>query len=400
MWLAVGAAVVAALWLAVQVVSVAMARRHAVEAPERALGWRPGDGPALARLAEDRYEQARGADDLHGVRHLARQALRRGPLEVRALRVLALVSQQLDQPDRAKALMAEAGQRSLRDAPSQLWLFQQAMARADYPAAFRHGDALMRRAPYRSSISPVLVLAAEHPLAVGALVERLSHRPPWRASITQELARTNPAAAFDVLSRLSRAGSTPSDAEVGHLVERMVGAGQVDQAYLVWVQLLAPEGLSRLADVYDGGFDGLPGATPFNWRLSKSPEASAEIAEAPQGGGKALYARFGAAGPVVLAEELLLLAPGRYRISTRAYTEEPDRGDQLRWAFGCAAAKFEPMAEIRSTDETLVWRDASAVVEVPAQGCAAQSLRLTGRPGDLPGFARAWFDHVTVERTP
>jgi hypothetical protein len=399
-WLFLAVAAVVGLWLAVQVVTVAMARRYAADEPQLALAWRSDYAPALAALAEHRSDRAMAAPELREARALAERALAHGPLEVRAIRVLGLASEQLGDSAGAAALLSEAGRRSQREGPAHMWLFRQAMKRQDYPAAFRHADALMRKPVYRSTVEPQLVAAALDPAAVGALVARLGHNPPWRSSVIQDLARTAPGAAFEVLLGLTGSSAPPTDAEVAQLVERVAGAGHIEQAYVMWAQLLPPAGVPHLANVYDGGFEGLVGAPPFNWRVTTDQEASAQITQGPDGDGQALYARFGAGAPVMLAEQLLLLPPARYRVSIRAYAEEPNRGDQLLWMIGCAATPFRPLTELKTTDEALVWRGVSAVVELPAQGCEAQSLRLIGRAGDLPGFARAWFDQVTVERIP
>jgi hypothetical protein len=125
--------------------------------------------------------------------------------------------------------------------------------------------------------------------------------------------------------------------------------------------------------------------------------AGAELSPGPEGDGRTLYVHYGARKPVAVAQQMLLLPPGRYELSARAYMEEGRRGDQLRWTLTCHQGP--PLADMPGPDEGLVWVDTRKVVDVPAQGCEAQRLVLSAEPGEVrTDQIRAWYDRVALKR--
>lgn len=392
-----GLAILASLWLGYQVFAVAQAQRYAKDRPEQALAWRPGHAAALGRAAEEALLAAQPSGQSDEAVAMAREALAVSPLNLRALKVLGMSAASTGQDAQAEALISLAAQRSLRDPSAHLWLFQRRVNQRDWPRAFFHADVLLAKPPRGYQIATIVVALAAQPGAEEALSQRMIRRPRWRGGVIAGLARSSPSLTFDMLMRLAAAGSPPTDAETGWLMRAMLSRGALPEAYLAWAQLLPPSAVHDMADVYDSGFDGLRGGPPFNWRLASQDAAGATLGPGPGGEGKALYARFHGKKPAVLAYQLLLLPPGRYRLVTRAYTEESGRGSQLRWTLACAQRRSASMAQAAAPDEAFVWRQASVPFEVP-EGCPGQRLELTGHPGDNPGAARAWFDSVAVER--
>lgn len=377
--------------------ALAQAQSLAASRPEAALEWKPHYAPALSRQAERLVVEAFEPAEYARAAAAARAGLAASPLELRALRTLGIVADRTGEPVRAERLMQLAAGRSLRDPVAHVWLLERRTAERDWEGALFHADVLMRKPMPGYDATPTLVAAAFHPDAEALLVERMRQRPRWRLRVVREVAGASPPQAFNLLVRLKEAGSAPTDEEAAAVVRRMIADGAVMNAFVAWAQLLPNSAAQGLGDVYDDGFDGRPGAPPFNWALAERAEAGAEIAPGPNGEGSALYVRFGGRRRTTLAQQLLLLPPGAYRLETRTYAQEPRRGEELRWTLTCL--RGPELVELGGPDEALVWRQSAAAVEIPAQGCEIQRLALAARPPEVPGAQlRAWIDFARLRR--
>lgn len=168
-----------------------------------------------------------------------------------------------------------------------------------------------------------------------------------------------------------RQGSAdPATAEwQAKLVGKLVEQGQFGSAYAIW-RLVAGVGDSR-GKLFNPGFVKSDVPPPFNWKLA----TDGGVVE-PMRGDRLQVIYFGR-NDAVLAEQLLLLAPGRYQLSMDI-SNPPGEGGAIAWSLACVPGKD---AIFRLPIE----RKGRLVVSfsVP-QGCAAQRLQLTGTPGDFP----------------
>ena len=395
-WIAVALAL-PALWLAWQIVALGQAQTETELAPQAALRWRANFAPALSNAAELTAIDAFSSGQLARSADLARRALLASPLEAKALRILGIVAVRTHNEAQATRLMTLTAARTQRDPIPHLWLFQREVARGDWGPAMSEADTLMRKPPANYDVPSIVIAAARQPAARQALADRMRLRPPWGDSLVTQMVRRDPNTAFDLLSLLAQNGSPPTDAQVGALMRQMLSDGAVLNAYLAWTVLLPRSALERLGDVYDPEFEGLPGAPPFNWTLGSGGDFGAQLAPGPNGAGSALYIHYSAKKPAVLASQILLLPPGRYQLVARTYLEQSDRSDDLGWSLACYGGP--PLAQIAAPGDGLVWSEASATLEVPANGCDAQSLVLTGHPGERLGEElRGWVDRVEIRR--
>src|SRR5581483_1891723 len=123
--------------------------------------------------------------------------------------------------------------------------------------------------------------------------------------------------------------SAPADdEEAGFLVGRLIGDDDAQRARSVWAALLPGQAAPQTAGLYDGDFAPRPGAAPFNWRLAAGGEAVAERAQPPRplpsgGAPAALHVQFTPTTPARLAEQMLLLPPGRYRLTGAVMFDTP-----------------------------------------------------------------------------
>lgn len=165
------------------------------------------------------------------------------------------------------------------------------------------------------------------------------------------------------------------------LVDNLVAANQFARAGAIWGRL------NRTSVPQDRAFDEGFASTappPFNWTLAANAVGSAE-----RSGNGALQVTFFGREDGPLANQLLLLRPGSYRIAmTVAGSIEPG---SLQWAVSCLPAKREILRlPVRGGG-------VAGRFTVPA-GCPAQTLLLEGRSGDFPKTVDATIGGFQIRR--
>lgn len=168
---------------------------------------------------------------------------------------------------------------------------------------------------------------------------------------------------------------------VNGLLGALVRAGQYDKARNIWSRIarVAPP-----AGIFDPGFKGSDAPPPFNWTLTSSTIGLAER----QGGG--LHVLFYGQDNGVLASQLLMLPPGRYRLAMRV-AGEAAQARALRWKISCAGSNAS-LLELSVADAKR-----GSTFEVPA-GCGAQNLELAGEAPDLPQQVDVTISGLTLVR--
>lgn len=401
-WLLAGLLVLGGLILGWLVLRQSMADAAAVPRPGDALAWQADHPAALARAAELALDGDRSPEAARRALSLARRALVIDPMQGSAYRILAIAQARLGDPGAESRMMTIAGDRLKRDIPAQTWLIDQSLQRGRYAEAAERADGIMRAWPVsmHGPMTRRLSALALAPNGAADLARLLDSNPPWRSRFLITMARfgDNPGAATAVYTALRSGKHPPNQVETGALIQRLVTDGDYSRAFLIWAQLLPDEGLSQLADPYDGGFDGLPGATPFNWQFfNKRDGTVTEIAPAPDGDGRALYVRFtGAQPPPVLARQLLVLPPGPHRVKGRVRIERLSGAPRLSWTLRCAEPGRLIDGEPPNLQTGSGWQRFDFAIVVPA-GCTAQwlSLSAVGR-GKLDG--EAWIDDLRITR--
>jgi hypothetical protein len=152
-----------------------------------------------------------------------------------------------------------------------------------------------------------------------------------------------------------------------------------------------PDGL------YDGSFRGLPGGAPFNWSLSGTSNGSAERtdlsgAPAPTG---LVVSQSGFTGGTY-AEQLMLLRPGAYRLELDALSELDEGGisQPIHILIVCAvtgAGIGDLAVAPKPSWQHVVYRFA-----VPAGQCAAQKIRIAGKPQNESDSGRLSLTRMTL----
>jgi len=360
-----------------------------------ALEVNPRDPQALAIEADD--EAFQSPAELDHAAALARRALAISPLQTRALRVVAWQAEHEGRTDVARRLMEFAGGLTKRDVSTHWWLYFAAAGRGDYSTAFTESDVLLRQEPdLESTLRPSMLSMLDDPAAVGPLVSRLVYRPDWRSGFLADLAGhgTNIATVRSVFEALNASGAPLSQGEASSLINRMLADGAYQQALFQWRRFL-PKAIrdSSVGLLFDPRFQGLPGPPPFNWKLVDEGGALSEIATT-EDGGTALHLAYPAAEARLLADQLIVLPAGAYRLTGQVSFAQPTSEAQLEWRVGCVGGGAG-LASARPDASAHGWSGFSLDLTVPPS-CPAQDLRLSSLARDSFEHSEAWVRNLAL----
>ena len=370
--------IVALVWIGWTIVSGTAARNLALQAPERALRFNGSEPLALDRLAQQEVIDPDG--DLAAAKDWAQRALRSRPLDDQALFAMGLAAQRKHDDKSAETLMRMAGARTWRDIGTQTWLYDHAIRHGDFVKALQHGDAILRSDPaFEQRLYPALAAYTRTPPTLQALADFLATDPPWRARFLRWLSG-HLAAESDLallFAKLKSGTKPPTTEELVPYVNRLVRSGRFAGAYRAWQGTLPPAERANAHYPYNRDFTRPLEGLPFNWQIFSVPGADIQIV-APEGGKKlALRVQFsGARVEFANVKQLMMLPPGRYRLSGRVKADDLETPRGLRWHVFCATEAGASLAQTQLVAGTIPWSDFATDFEVPAEACPAQWLRL------------------------
>lgn len=368
---------------------------------EIAIRLAPTSPLVLRRAAES--ELLAGDKDRDPARYrnaadLARDALARSPFDVRALRVVGLTEARAGREAAADDILTLAGNWSLRDDPSHAWLVEHRLKQGDYASAFAHADTLVRRRDdIRPRIFELFTTAAtvDTSRALPEVAVLLSARPPWRQAYLESLHADPRGLQVAVnLAVLLQAGRAPlTREELSQLYFQLLDKGQIDAVRVVRARLNRP---ATTALVSNGGFGDASAPEPFQWRLAQDAGVIAEIVpDDVRPADPALRIDYDGYSASRIAEQLMFLRPGRYRLSAESRAEEGDPAARLALTLTCAPGDLQILSTPAAAPGAEVWTPFSATFSIPA-GCPAQWLRLETRAGDKRQRTAAWLDKVAI----
>lgn len=383
--------VTATVWLGWQVVRELADERLPVE---QSIRLSPGSPSVLSRAAEAEF----AANRFENADYLARQSLNRAPFNVRALRILGLTTAEGGQKLIADDMLTLAGNWSLRDDPTHAWLMDYRLARGDYRSAFAHADTLARRRPdLQAQLFRLFTVAAStDSRAIPVLASLLAASPPWRDAYINDLYKTE--ATLGLAANLAIAlqpTKTPfSNTELTTLYGQLLFRHRLEAVAAIRARLdRPPAGLPLI----NGDFAIADDPLPFEWRLFNAGGLVAEILPDDVRGDSALRAQFGSYASTQLAEQLILLKAGTYKLSGHTRAEVGDPGAHLFWTVYCleSGAKLGE-SHIATVPSDMGWKPFSFSFEVPTQGCSAQWLRLVPKPGERRSTVVGWYDRISI----
>ncbi|MBB5751897.1 tetratricopeptide repeat protein [Prosthecomicrobium pneumaticum] len=403
-WLLGGATLLLSAWLAWEIVHNTAADTLVRVAPEAALAWRPNDSEAHARLASGALAQGDAErSSLEGIAEDARAALLADPLERSAWQSLAIAADLGGDEARAEALIEVAARRSRRDPLAEMWLLRREVALGRYSDALAHADALLRTNPrLRAPVTEVLLPFLGDPKAEPGLVDLLVANPPWRATFLGDVgAKAPPERLFGLLQAIGARGTAPSGTEIRMVLDRFIGAGRYQVAFLAWLSFLPQDQQPDWRYIQNGDFEAPISGQPFDWTIGEIRGAATGRVEEADGNHVLRVEFAGTRVPYRQVGKLLLLPPGSYRLTGREMADGLVTERGLAWHIVCADGDRREIAATPLLVGTVSWRSFEILFDVPQEGCTAQSLRLelavkATLDQEVKGIAA--YDDLVVER--
>jgi len=291
-----------------------------------------------------------------------------------------LIKGALAQVDRrqllAEQLFAAARSRAPRSVAARYFLADRYLRTGRIGLALGEISVLSRLFPdSRAGFGPALAQFAHTHGAVTPLRGFFRSSPEVEPMVLSTLA-DDPRNADLILALWGRR-SNPTDYQtVGwqkKLVDNLIAQGEFAKAYSTWRTVAGVKGGTNggPGTIFNPGFAKLSAPPPFNWTFAT---AAGVVEPAP---GDRLQVIYYGRADAVLAEQVLLLPPGRYKLSMDI-SNPPGEGGEIAWTLTCLPH-----------DE--------AILRLPVQGkgplagsfvvppgCPAQRLRLNGSTGDFP----------------
>lgn len=360
-----------------------------------ALEWRSSTALARGQAAALIVQEGQSAEHLARAAALAEDALRTEPVNVPAVRALAVVATLRRQPEKADRLLAYSESLSRRDLPTQLLLIERSVARNDIPGALRHYDRALRTTPRSADLlMPILVRAADERAIGPHLAELMGRRPPWWPRLLDRLnsgSRSSANLAL-IVNRLRLDLSNDIERQLfSNTITRVSQLGDYTRAISLY-RRVDPRG-SRLL-IRDGGFESST-MPPFGWVLVDEPGLAA-VRQAHQGG-QALFflTEAGRAGEV--ARQMLVLSPGPYSLDLRVGGVAVDIASRPVVALVCAGIRGRTLLEARlppaPVDGITFAQDFTVPSNCPAQYMLIRAAAPLDGSSDTP-----WLDNIRLRR--
>lgn len=223
--------------------------------------------------------------------------------------------------------------------------------------------------------APYYAAFAKGPGGAARVKKMLRLHPELEAPILQALAADPGNVRLILYLASERAEAAEPGGWQGRLIDGLVSAGQFDQARSVWARLSGPAASrAKPSALFDPRFEAKGVSPPFGWTLSSNSSALAEA----QAGGR-LHILYYGRDNATLASQLMLLSPGRYRLSFNL-EGSPD-ASAVAWRVTCRPANRQLLTlPLRATG---AGGAAQAMFEVP-RDCPAQLLELYGTSPEFP----------------
>jgi hypothetical protein len=352
----------AACALAAMVVQNAMVAGLADSDPDTAASLWPGHPRVQIAQANRRIAAATGAGrpvDPAAFALLEDAALA-APLEPQPFIVAGIRAQLGGQAEQADRAFAAARLRDPRSLPARYFLATSRLQRGDIEG-LRDVAALTRLEPNGGkALVPYLADLARQPRAREGISTMFRSSPTLRNAVLSAMA-TDPGNAGIVLA-LGGTADPSSAPWLKTMIATLVANRRYAEARRLWERTAG----TRYDGLFDADFRNGSALAPFNWELTSS---SLGLAERRSG---RLQVIFHGQDSGTLARQLLLLGPGRYRISAPA--SGSDGAGALYWVVRCDQGQGE-LARAAAGRGGLVF-------EVPAS-CPAQWLELNARESDF-----------------
>ena len=299
------------------------------------------------------------------------QLASKAPLAPEPFLIKGALAQVQQRQQHAEQLFAAARSRDPRSVAARYFLADRYLRSGRTSQALAEIATLAQLFPQgMAGFGPALAAFAQTPGAVPQLRNLFRTSPDLEPVVLSALANDarNARLALNLWGRRTPGAAGTAEWQA-KLIGKLVEQGQFAGAYDVWRLVTGiKDGRGTL---FNPGFAKSPAPPPFNWKYA----TTGGVVE-PAGGGRLQIIYFGR-GDAVLAEQLLLLAPGRYRLGMDI-SDAPGEGGEIAWALTCMPGG-QALARLPVERKGPL----AATFSVPP-GCAAQRLLLSGTAGDFP----------------
>lgn len=376
-------------------VTFSLAQAIAAADPARAYALAPYDGQLGARLAESRFAEAPDAGGQGDTVTLARAALRRDPMAVRAIPILGIEASAAGDAHRSQRLLDYAQRLSRRHLQTQLWAIEAAVARGDVTGALTQYDIALRSS--RAAIDllyPVLASAITDRSVRVATAAMLAKRPPWGGFFI-DFASGNgdsPAATALLFEDLQRRNVPISPSASATLVNRLAASASIKAAWRFY-KSRHPD--ANAATSRDDRLRGVQTPSLFDWTVVSDTNVTALIGNGAEKGLFDFLVPAGAGGR--LLQQTQLLPAGRYSLVGHSVGIDQPEAALPYWALTCGDGR-ELGRVIVSNSATAEGRFTGQFT-VPSN-CPVQTLTLVARSSDQIGGVFGQIDRVRLAPLP
>jgi hypothetical protein len=378
------------LYLAWWVVSIGVVQAEGEENPFIAARVAP-DHPRVQISLAMVYFMLQGGRVPEDRRRAALDALRRAPLADEPYLLAAVDALAAGRNAQGEKLLEETRRRNPRERLARLLLLDRYLRENKVRESVGEMKALGNLVTGASSVlTPALARMAQDPATAAQMVPMLRAQPKLQEAVLENLVASGaePAVVLNVAGPAAHSGA--SESWKAALLARLIGRHDLGGAWDLWKRFTGYRDDGAGKGLYDAGFAGLPGPPPFNWDLSAAGPGVAE-----RGADHLLQVDYFGRDTGILASQLLMLRPGRYRLSFRASGNASGEGARLVWTMACNPGDAR-LLELPVIGVATAPKRFSAVFAVPASGCPAQWLRLSGVAGDVESAQQAAISGLTL----
>jgi hypothetical protein len=337
------------------------------------------------------YFEAQGGRVPDEYRRAALDAVKQAPLADEPFLLAAVDALVRGDNARGDRLLEEARRRNPRLRLARLLLLDRYLREGRIPEAvveIKALDNLIEGAG--SALTIALAQMTQDPKTAAQMLPLLHRLPALEEDVLEGLV-TSGASESAVLNVAGAAvHSGRSEPWKAALLSRMVSNGDFAGAWTLWKSFTGFQEGAEGKGVYDPTFAGLPGPAPFNWKLTTGGPGVAERSRK-----HSLQVDYYGRDNGDLASQLLLLRPGRYRLSVTASGDAAGEGSRLAWTVACAAGDNN-LLQLPLTGVTSATKGFAGSFTIPATGCASQWLKLVGVSGDVATNQSASIGNVSI----
>jgi hypothetical protein len=244
----------------------------------------------------------------------ARRSVLSDPISIQTVSILGRSELYSGRLKEAYSTFQVAGQLGWRDELTQIYWMDQALQAGDLKVAAQRLDALLRQSPNNENRDTFLAAVSASPEGRAAIAERLKLSPGWApifAASFKDLTNDQLLQRVDIMRRTGRGVWDCSATET--IAQQLIDRSNVDLAQAIWRQNCLASG----ALVYDGSFDRLDTtktASGFAWQLTNSGDVDIQPIQTT-GGNQRLDILVSAPRTMPVLSQLIVLEPGRYRLT-------------------------------------------------------------------------------------